>query len=404
MSAKGGRLVLVTSRFPFGSQEAYLSAELAELVKHFERIAVMPVRTPAAPARHDLPDGVEVLAWPLVGPQIARRAAQAVRGAPSASLRAVAQLVRSRDPGHVKNFAVIVKALALAQWTREHGFDHIHAYWMSTPATVAMVAAAAAGVEWSATAHRWDIYERNAFDVKQRTASFVRTISARGTTDLTTRMPRLRNRVLELRLGTSLPPAPSSQRFAGKEFRIVCPAALVEVKGHDVLFAALAHLRAWGVPVRCVLCGTGPLQRKLEATAHNLQLERCVEFAGFVPQRTLHEWYRAGRFAAVVLASRCAGEKTMEGVPSTLVEAMAFGVPVVASDSGSIGELLDNRCGRIVRAGDAEQLARALLSIYVDPDSAQMRARRAYDRVAAQHDVRVQMRELAAAVGERSRK
>jgi colanic acid/amylovoran biosynthesis glycosyltransferase len=402
MSTRAGRLVVVTSRFPFGSQEAYLSAELGELVKHFERIAVMPVRTPAAPARQDLPDGVEVIRWPLFSAELVRRAAEVLRAAPSSSLGAIAQVVRSRDPGHVKNFAVTVKALALAQWVRERRFDHIHAYWMSTPATVAMVAAAASGVPWSATAHRWDIYERNAFDVKQRTAAFVRTISARGTSDLARRMPRLRDRVLELRLGTTLPPAPSSQRFAGEEFRIVCPAALVEVKGHDVLLASLARLREWGVPVRCMLCGIGPLQRKLEATASSLHLNGCVEFAGFVPQRTLHEWYRAGRFAAVVLASRFAGEKTMEGVPSTLIEAMAFGVPVVASDSGSIGELLDNRCGRIVRAGDAEQLARALLSIYLDPDSAQTRAQRAYDRVAAQHDVRVQMRELAAAVGERS--
>lgn len=402
MSAAGRRLVLVTARFPFGSQEAYLSAELGELAKHFERIAVMPVRAPAAPAKHDVPEGVEVLAWPLIGPEVVRRAAQAVRTAPSSSLHAIAQLLRSRDPGHVKNLAVAVKALALAQWTRERGFDHIHAYWMSTPATVAMVAAAASGVEWSATAHRWDIYERNAFDVKQRTASFVRTISARGTTDLTRRMPRLRDRVVELRLGMSLPSAPFPQRFADNDFRIVCPAAFVEIKGHDVLFAALARLRAWGVPVRCVLCGTGPLRRKLEATASGLHLQDVVEFAGFVPQRILHEWYRAGRFAAVVLASRFAGEKAMEGVPSTLIEAMAFGVPAVASDSGSIRELLDNRCGRIVRAGDAEQLAHALLGIYLDPESAQLRALRAYDRVAAQHDVRVQMRELAAAVGERS--
>jgi colanic acid/amylovoran biosynthesis glycosyltransferase len=402
MSATPRRLVVVSARFPFGSQEAYLSAELGELVKHFERIAVMPVRTPAAPARHDLPDRVEVIGWPLFGAEVVRRAAQALRTAPSSSLRAVAQLVRSRDPGQVKNLAVAVKALALAQWIGEHGFDHVHAYWMSTPATVAMVAAAASGVPWSATAHRWDIYERNAFDVKQRTASFVRTISARGTTDLTRRMPRMRDRVLELRLGTSLPPAPCARSFAGSEFRIVCPAALVEVKGHDVLLASLARLREWGVPVRCILCGTGPLQRKLEATAGSLHLDGCVEFAGFVPQRILHDWYRAGRFAAVVLASRFAGERAMEGVPSTLIEAMAFGVPVVASDSGSIGELLDDRCGRIVRAGDAEQLARALLGIYLDPDSAQIRARRAYNRVAAQHDVRVQMRELAAAVGERS--
>ncbi|MGC1379747.1 MAG: glycosyltransferase [Candidatus Baltobacteraceae bacterium] len=391
------RLVVVTSRYPFGSQEAYLNAELAELRAYFEKIVVVPVRPPPGPARQAVPPGVEVVAWPLCTPELIARAIRAFRARPREALRALGQTFGSRDPGRGKNALVVLKALALADWITENGFDHVHAYWISTPATVAMLAAAVSGVAWSSTAHRWDIYERNAFDLKERTVSFVRCISTRGSIDLRARMPKLNGRLLELRLGTVIPPPATPRRARGEEFHIACPAALVEVKGHDVLFAALARLIAWGVPVRSTLCGVGPLQKRLEETAARLQLGRVVEFAGFVPQQTLHAWYRAGRFAGVVLASRAEGERMMEGVPTALMEAMALGVPVVATDSGSISELLDERCGRLVKAGDSNALACALLELYLDPNAAQARADRAYQRVASQYDVATQMRKLATA-------
>ena len=398
MSPSGRRLIVVTSRYPFGTQETYLNTELAELTRHFERIAVVPVRPPAAPRRHNVPDGIEVLSWPLLNAELLGRGARALAARPLAAMRALGGTFRSRDPGRTKNLSVTVKALALAQWAMENDFDHIHSYWMSTPATVAMIAATVSGVAWSSTAHRWDIYERNAFDVKERTASFIRTISARGTADLRKRMPTLNGRILQLRLGTVVPDAAAASPVANAEFRIVCPAALVPVKGHEDLFAALALLRSLGVPVRCTLCGDGPLREQLEASVARLGLQDAVEFAGFVPHDTLHEWYRAGRFAAMVLASRDEGELAMEGIPSALVEAMAFGLPVVATDSGSIGELIDAQCGLLVKSGDTAEMASALLNVLQDPVAAQTRARRAYDLVASEHDVRTQMEKLATAL------
>jgi glycosyltransferase involved in cell wall biosynthesis len=292
---------------------------------------------------------------------------------------------------------VALKALALADWVTENAMDHIHAYWMSTPATVAMIAATTARVAWSSTAHRWDIYERNAFDAKEKSVSFVRTISTRGATDLATRMPSLNGRIMELRLGTLVPKTPVFTRERNP-FCIICPAALVAVKGHDDLLRAIATLRNSNVPIQCTLAGSGPLRRDLELTTARLGLRDAVTFAGFVPQATLHEWYRAGRFAAVVLSSRALGDREMEGVPSALIEAMAFGVPVVATDSGSIGELLDVGVARLVKAGDPGALAAALFDVYLDPRAAEARARRAYERVAAQYDASTQMQKLAAAL------
>ncbi|HEV7180702.1 MAG TPA: glycosyltransferase [Candidatus Baltobacteraceae bacterium] len=393
MNAPARRLLIVSSRFPFGSQEAYLGTELTELVKYFDRIAVVPLRPPTSAAVHRVPPGVEVLAWPLVNAALLRRAFQAFAARPRQALSAVFQILRSRDPGRAKNFAVIVKALALAQWTMEQHFDHIHAYWISAPATVACIAAAVSGVPWSSTAHRWDIYERNAFDVKERSASFVRTISARGTADIGTRMPTLA-RVLELGLGTNVPGEPAPLRNLTRTFHIICPAALVPIKGHADLLSAVALLRSEGVPIFCTIAGNGPLRESLEARVAALHLEDAVEFTGHVPQHTLHQWYRAGHFAAVTLASLADGEN-MEGVPSALIEAMAFGVSAVATNSGSIGEILDERCGHLVQAGDPLALARALRDVYADPAQAQVRAQRAYARIAQRHDVRQQMATLA---------
>jgi colanic acid/amylovoran biosynthesis glycosyltransferase len=290
-----------------------------------------------------------------------------------------------------------LKALALAHWSIEHSVDHIHAYWLSAPATVAMTAAQIAGIPWSATAHRWDIYERNAIDVKSRTATFVRTISARGTRDLSALSPQLRGRVVQVPIGTIGPQEPAWQAREDPTLRLVCPAALVAVKGHDDLLRALALLRAHGVSLQCIIAGEGPLRETLEERAQALGLEDAVTFPGFIPQERLHDMYCNGEVGAVVLASR-QDAREMEGIPSALVEAMAFGVPVVTTSSGSIGELVDEHCGHVVPPGDPAALANALMDVYRRPFVALARAASAYARVAARHDVRRQMEILSSKI------
>jgi glycosyltransferase involved in cell wall biosynthesis len=170
-------------------------------------------------------------------------------------------------------------------------------------------------------------------------------------------MPRLDGRIAHLRLGIQIPPYAVNRRSQATTFRIVCPAALVPVKGHSVLLAALSQLKDSGIPVKCTLFGTGPLRAELENAVASRGLQEQVEFGGFIPQGRLHDLYRSGGFDAIVLASRDAGEKMMEGVPSALLEAMAFAIPIVATNSGSVREAIDGRCGLLVPPDDASALA-----------------------------------------------
>lgn len=386
-------IAVVSSRCPFGNGEPYLRTELAELRRHFSRITLVPLRTPSGEAR-GVPEGIDVLAWPLLSREILARAARTFVRRPAAVARALWELALSRDRGHAKNALVFLKGIALADWALEHDVGHVHAYWLSAPATLAMICGDVAGIPWSATAHRWDIYEHNALDVKARTARFVRTISARGTSDLRKCSPRLDDRIVQVPLGTVVPSGLPPPARASAAFHIVCPAALVPVKGHDDLIAAVATLREQGIPVRCTIAGEGPLRAQLERNVKERGLESVIRFAGFVPQRELHGWYCDGKVNAVVLSSR-EDRSSMEGIPSALVEAMAHGIPVIATASGSIGELVDAQCGRIVVPGDAAALASAIADVYQHPFQAQMRAAAAYARVAAAHDVRRQMAALS---------
>ncbi len=398
MNARGGHLLVVTSRYPFGHQESYLNTELDELRTYFERVTIVPVRSPDGVRRHVVPGGIDVLEWPLVNFEVVARAVAASIVAPFGCTSAIAELLTSHDPGKPKNAAIFPKGLALGQWAREHRVTHLHAYWMSTPATVAFIAASIAQLPWRATAHRWDIYEKNAFDVKERAATFVRTISDRGTRDLRARMPSLASRIVEIRLGANVPAVQHPTSAPSQlPLRIVCPAALVPVKGHDDLLQAITLLKKRGVAVHCILAGTGPLRPMLESRARELGLESNVQFAGHVPQHVLHRWYHTGSVDAVVLASRADGEMMMEGLPSALIESMAHGIPTIATDSGSVSELLDESCGYLVRPGSPTAIAAALQRLYLDPQDARERANRGYHRVKSLHDVHTQMRKLASA-------
>jgi glycosyltransferase involved in cell wall biosynthesis len=152
----------------------------------------------------------------------------------------------------------------------------------------------------------------------------------------------------------------------------VCAARLEEQKGHAVLLEAAARVRARGIDFVLVFAGEGSLRDALEARTRELDLADQVRFLG-----------RVEAIGPLLLAAdACVLPSLWEGLPLSLLEAMARGRPVVASAVGGVPEAIEDKVhGRLVPPGDATMLAQVLEEFHLRPDAARQLGVRAAERV-----------------------
>ena len=111
----------------------------------------------------------------------------------------------------------------------------------------------------------------------------------------------------------------------------------------------------------CTLVGDGPMRSTIERRIRDLHLSERMRLTGSLPPAQVMACYRSA--AVVVLPS------FTEGVPVTLMEALAHGLPVVATYVGGIPELVEpGSAGLLVPAGDSEELANALERVLRNPE------------------------------------
>lgn len=284
---------------------------------------------------------------------------------PNISLQALSLILPSRPERLLKNLSVVPKAFWLAERIKEENIAHIHAHWASTSATLAMLASHISGVPWSLTAHRWDIAENNLLHRKSERARFIRFISRSGLDMAIKRgMPGKANATI-IHMGIPL----SREKTAVHENRgrtiIICPANLVPVKGHAYLLQAVSHIEG---NVELWLAGNGELREALEQEVVELGLEESVKFLGQLPHEQLIGLYRQGEVDLVVLPSLDLGNGLHEGIPVSLMEAMAHAIPVISTSTGGIPELLEGGAGLMVPPADVAALAQAIQALTEDAD------------------------------------
>jgi len=176
-------------------------------------------------------------------------------------------------------------------------------------------------------------------------------------------------------------------------------AALREKKGHHILIRAAGILRDREIPFRLVIVGEGPERERLEALVAECGVIEYVELAGAASAEQVAE--RLGVADVFVLACTTAANGDLDGIPISLMEAMAVGVPVVSTHQSGIPELIeDGRSGRLVEPNDPEGLADAIAGVLLDPSAASRFAGEARRTVEERHDVKACVRRLAAELRE----
>jgi glycosyltransferase involved in cell wall biosynthesis len=161
---------------------------------------------------------------------------------------------------------------------------------------------------------------------------------------------------------------PAASLPAGRPPAIVAMGRFVEKKGFDVLLAALAQLRRRGIALPPVLLGgDGPLRAELEALSRRLGLADLVQFGGWQADAAAF----LDRGTLFVLPS------LDEPFGIAVLEAMARGVPVIATRTQGPREVLDENTAWLVPPGDRDALAVAIADALCRPDEARARATRA---------------------------
>jgi colanic acid/amylovoran biosynthesis glycosyltransferase len=372
MNAPPRRLAYVLKRYPRIS-ETFIVSELLELQRQGETVTVFAISRPEEPFAHgflsQLTAPVVYLPHrPLREPvRVLKALATAWRTEPREWLRAARWAIR---PPLLTAWRRLLQATVLREELRRRGVDHAHAHFASAAGDLVYLARRMGGPSYSVTAHAKDIYHEEVKIAQLRdklsAAAFIATVSEPNRRYLRTLVPDrvpvalVPNSVDVRRLGHPNGDA----RIAGT---IVSVARLVEKKGLVYLVEACAILARRGVPVRLDIVGDGPLRAQLERASDTSGAP--VRFWGELPQECVLDMY--GRAAAFCLPCVVASTGDRDGLPTSVLEAMAVGVPVVTTAVNGLVDAVDNeRTGLIVPERDPLALADALERLLATPELA----------------------------------
>jgi len=278
----------------------------------------------------------------------------------------------------VRTLLLFPRAVWMAERFKLDGIDHIHAHYATHPALVAWLINQLTGISYSITVHAHDIFvEKPMLATKLQGSVFVSSISEFNRKYLADMFgPWVQQKTQIVRCGIDPAYYEDEKNSNAREtgcLEIISVGSLQPYKGHIFLVKACMELKKRGIPFRCRIVGGGDLHPMLERSIRESQLDRLVELLGPRTQAEVASLLRTAN--CFVQPSVITASGKMEGIPVALMEAMASGIPVVATSISGIPELVrEGDTGWLVPPENVAALADALLHIYRDPAEAHKRA------------------------------
>ena len=177
------------------------------------------------------------------------------------------------------------------------------------------------------------------------------------------------------------------------EWQFVQAGRLIEKKGLPVTIRAFEVFVRQYPNATLRIAGEGPLLRELEMLARELKIAQRISFTGFLSQEQLREiYYRSHIF---LHPSQVGRDGNQEGIPNSMLEAMATGLPVFATEHGGIPEAIeDGVSGVLVPERDEFVLVETLLNAVQDPDLLSRIAHAGANAVRKKFDLQQQAQQL----------
>ncbi|MBN1565448.1 MAG: glycosyltransferase family 4 protein [Anaerolineae bacterium] len=275
--------------------------------------------------------------------------------------------------------AFFPKTVHMARLMADDGITHIHAHFASHPTAAAYIIHHLTGIPYSFTAHGSDLHrEKRMLCEKLNAARFAVTISQYNyETMITTCGAHMVDRLMIIHCGVdtnAFAPEPTTNEASAAthsaasddtSLNIACIGTLHEVKGQSYLIEACQRLHERGIPFECHLIGDGEDRAMLETKVAQANMTDQVTFHGYLTHDGVTRLVKQAD--VVVTPSVPSNDGRREGIPVATMEAMACGVPVVASRLSGIPELVDDgETGILVEPRDVTGIADALQQLAQD--------------------------------------
>lgn len=246
------------------------------------------------------------------------------------------------------------QAAVVAAELARSGVTGVHAFFAHTPAEVARDAAARLGVPYGFSVHARDVRKIARRELRDRAVGAACVVACNA--DVAEVVDAAGGEATLLPHGVDLARFHPSQELFERPLALLAVGRLVPKKGFDVLVDAAARLE---FPFRLRIVGDGPERRTLAARIASAGLDGRVTLEDPLTHDELPETYASAHVVVVPSVRDAAGDR--DGLPNVVLEALACGRTVVASDIAAIGTAVrHDETGLLVPPGDAQALAEAI--------------------------------------------
>ncbi len=302
--------------------------------------------------------------------------------------------LKTTRPG-LKGFALqmiyFCEAIMLAKRLKKDKIEHLHNHLGDNSGNVTMFASRLTSIPFSISIHGPHIFFDGlywALDKKTELSKFICCIGHFCTSQMMLYSDKTYwDRFNIIRCGVNIEQF-DFQPPARKARKMVYVGRLSAEKGVPILFSSLSDLKAKNYDFHLTLLGDGQDRKFLEEQVEQMGLQDYVEFGGFVDQDTIKSTLRNSDI--FILPSFA------EGIPVALMEAMALGIPVIATYVGGVTELVvDGITGQVVSPSDSQGLGNAIAKYIDDEVFCKDIAQRARDKVVQEFNIEDQVDKLA---------
>lgn len=390
-------IAVLMLRFPHLA-DTFVLREINELERQGQPVVVVPALEGNSTVIHEeaKPWISRALFTPLFSWEILRANVAVFFRQPRNYLAILLRLILGtivRPSTLLRTLALFPKSVHLSVVLPARGVRHMHAHFATHATTMAYIIAGLTDLTYSFTVHGPDVFvHRLLLREKIRRAKFVRAISVFNKAFLSGLYPEESfGKIDVVRTGVN----PDVYEEASSEFAekknvrplIVSMADLTPSRGFPYLVDACARLVKSGLDVECRIVGEGPLRNVTEEWIADHGIADNVHLLGALPQHEVATLM--GQADIFVLPSIVATDGQMDGIPVSLMEAMAAGKPVIASSISGIPELVKHEVsGLLVDAAHPERVAQAITRLVRDASLRERIGQAGQQKVRQSFDVR----------------